>query len=114
MVALCACSGAGGGFAAEQQGDIASRREVRSIAAELATVLRLDAQGRSTALYMRKMTDQARKRLQDIDESAGDKDALLHRAIADAYAGLDKRDPDALRALSERLFALAGPHGPDR
>ena len=111
LLVACACLASGAAFAAEQT-ELPSRREVRSLAAEAAGVFRLDAEGRSTALYTRKMADNARKRLGDIDASAGDRDPVLHRAIAEAIAALDKRAATALRNVSERLFALAGPHGP--
>jgi hypothetical protein len=97
-----------------QGGDVASRREVRSITAEAAAVFLQDALGRMTALYTRKMADNARKQLQDIDQSAGERDPVLHQMIADAIAALNKGDANALRMIAERLFDLAGPHGPDR
>ena len=92
--------------------ETAERRSVRSIAAEMAEVLRLHAAGKVPDLYTDKMKQNARDQLQDTDSSVRDRDRPLHQAIGESMMALDSNDASALRAIAQRLFAMAGPRGP--
>ena len=90
------------------------RRSVRSMAAETAEVLRLHAEGKVTGTYSDRMKQNAREQLQDLDDNARDQDPALDGIIRDFLAALERDDAAVLRAIAERLFAMAGPRGPAR
>ena len=92
--------------------EIADRRSVRSIAAEMAEVLRLHSAGRVSDVYTDEMKQNAREQIKDIDANAGKKDPALHQAIADTLTALDGGDAATLRKIAERLYAMAGPREP--
>jgi hypothetical protein len=101
-------------FAAEATSHMADLRTVRSLAAEAALALTLQEAHRSMSVYTRAMKDNARRQLQDIDDSSGADDAALRSAIDEAIAAIENDDAAALHAIADRLFALAGPRGPAR
>ena len=92
--------------------DIEDRRTVRSIAAEMAEVLRLHSAGRVSDVYTDEMKQNAREQLQDVDENARKKDPVLHQAVGETLAALDRGDGGTLRKIAEQLYAMAGPRGP--
>ena len=91
--------------------ETADRRSVRSVAAEAAEVLRLHEGGKISGVYLDKMKQNAREQLQSADKSAGGRDPALRRAIGESTMALDNNDAGALRAIADRLFAMAGPRG---
>jgi hypothetical protein len=101
-----------GTLSAAETSHVVELRNVRSLAAEAAEVLRLQTEHRVGTVYAQTMIQNAREQLQDIDQSAGSDDAALHREIADTTAALNKQDAAALGGIAQRLFTLAGPHGP--
>ena len=101
-----------GTLSAAETGHLVELRNVRSLAAEAAEVLRLQSEHRVNAVYARGMTKNALEQLQDIDQSSGSEDAALRREIADTMTALNKQNAAALGAIAQRLFIMAGPHGP--
>jgi hypothetical protein len=92
--------------------EMADRRSVRSIAAEMAEVLRLRAANSVSGTYADMMKQNAREQLQDIDGNARENDPALHQIIADSMAAFDRSEGDTLRKIAERLYATVGPRGP--
>jgi hypothetical protein len=108
LVQLASCAAAGHLYAF----DIDTLRQVRSLAAEGAEVLRLRAIGKTSTIYAQTMIENAREQLRDLDDSEKGKNSELSRVIAEIMAALDSNNATELRAIADRLFREAGPHGP--
>jgi hypothetical protein len=92
--------------------EVADHRSVRSIAAEMAEVLRLHFGGKVSDIYTDEMKQNAREQLQDLDDSARKENPALHQAIGDSLSAMDRNDSGTLRKIAERLYGMAGPRGP--
>lgn len=89
--------------------NLSDLRSVRTLAAEAAEVIRLQAQHRVTETYARTMKDAAREQLAEQAKSA---EAPQMRKIAGhAISALDHNDPNALAAIAQQLLKMEGPHG---
>jgi len=92
-----------------QADPLADTRILRSLAAEAAEVIRLQAQHRVTETYAREMKTEAREQLQSTAKST---DAPQLKPIgAKAVSALDRNDAGALTAIAQQLFNMEGRHG---
>jgi hypothetical protein len=84
-------------------------RTLRSLSAEAAEIIRLQAQHRITETYATQMKWEAREELQSAGESAST--GALKQTAQQATQALDRNDEQGLATLAQRLFAMEGPHG---
>jgi hypothetical protein len=84
-------------------------RTLRSLSAEAAEIVRLQAQHRITETYATQMKREAREELQSAGESAST--GALKEIAQQATQALDRNDEQGLTTLAQRLFAMEGPHG---
>jgi hypothetical protein len=97
------------GCGAARADDLADIRAVRSLAAEAAQVIRLEAQHRVTGTYAREMKDSARDELGSETKSTS---APRIKALAQqAISALNANDAGALERIAKQLLAMEGPHG---
>jgi hypothetical protein len=96
--------------AASAAEDLVAARTARSLIAEAAMVLRLNAESRLTAIYSDAMSENVRQKLQQLEGSTDD--PMLRKTLETAVAALTRSDAATLRAIADRLFAQTGPHGP--
>jgi hypothetical protein len=95
--------------AVAQADPLADTRIVRSLAAEAAEVIRLQAQHRVTETYAREMKKEAREQLESTAKST---DApQLKPLAAKVLTALDREDAGALTAVARQLLKMEGPHG---
>ena len=92
-----------------QADPLADTRILRSLAAEAAEVIRLQARHRVTETYAREMKTEAREQLQSTAKSTDS--PQLKPLAAKALAALDRNDAGALTAIAQQLFSMEGPHG---
>lgn len=84
-------------------------RTLRSLSAEAAEVIRLQAQHRVTYTYATQMKREAREELESTGQTASS--SQLKQMAQQATQALDRNDSRALTALAQRLLAMEGPHG---
>jgi hypothetical protein len=95
--------------AVAQADPLADTRILRSLAAEAAEIIRLQAQHRVTETYAREMKREAREQLESTARST---DApQLKPLAANALAALDRNDAGALATIAQQLLRMEGPHG---
>lgn len=92
--------------AADDQADI---RSVRTLSAEAAEVIRLQAQHSVSETYARTMKQEARKQLAEEAQSA--QAPNLRKLAGQAVSALDRNDANALTEIVQQLFGMEGPHG---
>ena len=90
-------------------GALADIRTLRSLSAETAEVMRLQAQHGVTATYAAGIKQEAREELQSTARSAST--PQLKQMAQQAIRALDRNDAPALADLVQRLLAMEGPHG---
>ena len=89
--------------------DLSDIRSVRTLAAEAAAVIRLQAQHRITETYARTMKEEAR---QQLVQEAQEATARQLRTIAgQAISALDRNNASALTGIVQQLFRMEGSHG---
>ena len=97
------------GSAAAHADTLSDIRSLRSLSAEAAQVIRLQAQHRVTDTYATEMKQEAREELQSSADDAGT--PQLKAIARQATQALDRNNSQALTDIAERLLAMEGPHG---
>jgi hypothetical protein len=88
--------------------DLADIRAVRSLAAEAAQVIRMEAQGGVIHIYAREMKASAREEL--ISEADSTSAARVKTLARGAISAADKNNATALEDIVRQLFTMEGPH----
>jgi len=89
--------------------DLSQVRAIRSLAAEAAEIIRLQAQHRVTETYAREMKQQAREQLQS--EAEGAQRPPLGQMAQQAIVALGRDDSNTLMRIVQQLLKMEGPHG---
>jgi len=92
-----------------QADPLADTRALRSLAAEAAEVIRLQAQHRVTGIYVREMKEEAREQIESTIK--GTDAPQLKPLAAKAIAALDRNDAGALAVIAQQLFRMERAHG---
>jgi hypothetical protein len=84
-------------------------RALRSLAAEAAEVIRLEAQHRVTGTYAREMKQETREQIASEAQSA--QSPQIKQLAQQAIGALGRNDANALTRISQQLFKMEGPYG---
>jgi len=111
LLLLVLCAPSAGHAGDIDSGKLTAIRGIRTAAAEAALVVQLKQQGRVTDTYAEEMKDDAKEELESLRKQVQQKNPDLLSITQAAIDATGASDIGRLRAITNQLLAMEGPHG---